>query len=382
MRSLPDLPNELLELILHLAYATNPPHNRFDHDQNVHLDVRGLSRLLLVSRRWHQAFIPQLYSFWSYDAACHTYRSLWKFFRTIMSNPELAAVVQIINIGNWGFGRPFYLPEEPLVLNPEDLELVSKAIRLAGIGHMEEDILAKVSTPLVRDHRPLVALLLACLPNVSTIYAHVPESDPYLHAVFLAGTKKPLFAKLESIYLLAEVPVFELDAPLFRSSSDYYPALKLDVLWPALYLPSLQSMYLYDLDTKGLSDLHAAVSLYWHNYKFKTGPAKKDVTLKISNEQVWQPLEQSSATLESLDIVHGFKTGRHNVTDNFGPLTSFSALKSIIIQAEVLLGYDDSSLLTCLPFTLEDLTLMIDTVCLPRLPKLFSQLGLPSRLLN
>jgi hypothetical protein len=219
---------------------------------------------------------------------------------------------------------PFICQKSPW-FSTQDRELVSKAINLAGIEHMEENILAKVSTRSARDHRPLVALLLACLPNVSTIYAHVPESDPYLHAVLLAATKKPLFAKLESIYIPAEVPVFELDAPLFRSSSDYYPALKLDVLWPVLYLPNLNSMYLYNLDTEGLSDLlrnvrgsrvcnikdfsiathkeskalvedvHAlltlpstlrSVSLYWHNYKFKTGPAKKDVSLKISNEQV------------------------------------------------------------------------------------------------
>jgi hypothetical protein len=56
-------------------------------------------------------------------------------------------------------------------------------------------------------------------------------------------------------------------------------------------------------------------------------------------------------------------------------MTIFMALKSLTVQAEVLLGRDDSNL-TCLPPGLRPLILMIDTVRQERLPGLFSQLSL------
>ncbi|KAL2839288.1 hypothetical protein BJX68DRAFT_272163 [Aspergillus pseudodeflectus] len=327
-------------------------------------------------------------------------------------------MVQTVNIGNWGFGLPYYFAEQPLDLDAEEVGLVSKAVCLAGLQHLEEDILSKVSTPLARNP-PLVALLVACLPNVSTIYAHIPDADPYLHSVLLAASERPctMLTNLKTIYLLPEVPILEPDAPEFKSNSAYYPALSLDVAWPALYLPSLRALYLYNLETQGLADLLASqnpkhgreclitrlsiathkdskclpedisallalpkaltsVSLFWNNYKFKTGPAKKDVMYKVSNNQVWRALQQHSSSLESIDVFHGISTGHHNIMDHFGPLTLFKAMRSLTVQAEVLLGWDDSNLLTCLPPGVRTLTLIVDTVRRARLPGLFCQLGL------
>ncbi|CEL08220.1 hypothetical protein ASPCAL11371 [Aspergillus calidoustus] len=418
MRDLADFPAELLHPILGLAFAGRPPPSRFDHDPDGVLDLRGLSRLLLVNHRWHETFLPYVYSSWSFDGGYQPYRCLWKFFRTIMTHPHLAALVQTLNIGNWGFGLPYYIAEQPLNLDAEELGLVSKAVHLAGLQHLEVEILSKVSTPLARNH-PLVALLLARLPNVSTIYAHIPDSDPYLHSVLLAALERPctIFTNLKTIYLLPEVPVLEPYAPEFKSDSAYYPALSLDMTWPALYLPTLRALYLYNLETKGLADLLAShapkhareclitclsiathkdskclpedisallalpkaltsVSLFWNNYKFKTGPSKKDVVYKVSNNQIYHVLQKHSSSLENIDIFHGLSTGHHNIKDHFGPLTMFVVMKSLTVQAEVLLGCDDSKILTCLPAGLRTLTLMVDTVRQARLPGLLSQLGL------
>ncbi|KAL3440146.1 hypothetical protein BJX65DRAFT_315091 [Aspergillus insuetus] len=417
MRDLANFPAELLHPILGLAFASHPPPSRFGNDTVGVLDPRGLSRLLLVNHRWHHTFLPYVYSTWSFDGGYQSHRCLWKFFRTIVAHPHLAAMVQTVNIGNWGFSLPFYLAEQPLDINAEELALVSKAVRLAGLQHLEEEILSKVSTPLGRNH-PQVALLLTCLPNVSTVYAHIPDSDPYLNHILLAALERPctILTNLRTLYLLPEVPVLEPYAPEFNSDSAYYPALNLDVVWPALYLPSLRALYLYNLETKGLADLLAAqnpehaqqclitrlsiathkdskalsedisslvalpktltsISLFWNNYKFKTGPAKKDVAYKVSNNQVWRALQEHSSCLGSVDIVHGLSTGHHNIMDHFGPMTMFMAMKSLTVQAEVLLGRDDSNLI-CLPPGLRTLKLMVDTVRQTRLPGLFSQLGL------
>jgi hypothetical protein len=134
-----------------------------------------------------------------------------------------------------------------------ELGLISKAIRHAGIEHLEHEIIAKLSSPSAdtRDHRPLMALLLAGLPNVSTLHAHVPESDPYLQAVLLAASNNHSTLKsLKEPYLLAEVPIFENRS---RVAYVYQPALRFSNVWPALYLSSLRSVYLHDLDTEGLA---------------------------------------------------------------------------------------------------------------------------------
>jgi hypothetical protein len=139
-------------------------------------------------------------------------------------------MVQTVNIGNWGFGLPYYLAEQPLDPTAEELGLVSKAVRLAGLQHLEEEILSKVSSPLDRNH-PLVALLLICLPNVSTIHAHIPDSDSYLYSILLAALERPctILTNLKTLCLLPEVPVLEPYAREFNSASAHYPALSLDM---------------------------------------------------------------------------------------------------------------------------------------------------------
>jgi hypothetical protein len=326
-------------------------------------------------------------------------------------------MVQTVNIGNCGFRLPYYLAEQPLDLNAEELGLVSKAVQLAGLQHLEKEILSKVSAPLSRNH-PLVALLLTCLPNVSTLYIYIPDSDPYLYSILLGASEQPytILTNLRTIYYLPEVPVLERYAPEFNSGAAHYPAVSLNVAWPALYLPSLRALYLYNLETEGLGDLLATqnpkhprecsithlsiathkdskvlpedmsavlalpkaltrVSLCWNDYKFKTGPSKKDVAYKVSNNQVWRALQKHLSSLESIDIFHGLDKGHHNIMDHFGPMTMFMAMKNLTVQAEVLLGRDDLNL-TSLPPGLRTLILMIDMVRRERLPGLFSQLGL------
>jgi hypothetical protein len=215
--------------------------------------LRQLSHLSRVNRKWYQALLPYLYTTWSYNGARHSYISLWKYFLAITTNSDLAGIVETLNLGNWGYGRPYYMPDDLPTPTEYELGLISKAIGHAGIEHLEHEIIAKLSSPSAdtRDHRPLMALLLASLPNVSTLHAHVPESDAYLQAVLLAASNnRSTLKSLKELYLLAEVPIFENRS---KVTYVYQPALRLSNVWPALYLSSLRSVYLHNIDTEGLA---------------------------------------------------------------------------------------------------------------------------------
>lgn len=136
----------------------------------------------LLSRKWHAALLARIYSEWTYNGARQPFMTLWKFLMTVLSNAHLAALVRTLNIGNWGFYPSAALKRgQDLQLPPEELKLVSNAIHNGGIQHLEASIVRE-SLPR-RDRRPLMALLLTCLPNLSTVYAHVPSCDPVLGTV-------------------------------------------------------------------------------------------------------------------------------------------------------------------------------------------------------
>jgi hypothetical protein len=166
-----NLPPEIFAAVLDLAL----------HDES---GLQRLCGLSLLSRRWNAVLVGQIYSEWTYNGARQPFMVLWKFFRTVRTNPQLAALVQTLNIGNWGFYPDACLDgpsdQEGLQFPPDELELVRSAIHDAGIGHLEPSIVAWLPQ---RDRRPLMALLLTCLPNLSTVYAHVPRFDPVLGAV-------------------------------------------------------------------------------------------------------------------------------------------------------------------------------------------------------
>jgi hypothetical protein len=190
-----DLPVEVLNDILDHAYGT-------DIDPSDHLDKPRLVRLLLVSRKWYQVFLAHVYSSWSFNSACHTYRSLWCFLRTVLTRPHIADLVQTLNVGNWGHGTPFYLPHDTFEASRAERSIFSEAIRSAGIHHLEDEIQGNFPPAALElvHHRPLMALLLVNLPNVSTMYAHIPDSDPYLKAVLGDCLNSSMLDTLQELY--------------------------------------------------------------------------------------------------------------------------------------------------------------------------------------
>ncbi|KAJ0418716.1 hypothetical protein BJY00DRAFT_314626 [Aspergillus carlsbadensis] len=330
-------------------------------------------------------------------------------------------MVKTLNVGNWGHGTAFYLSHEVQEPTPADRDLLSDAICRVSIAHLEDDILEKFSAPVPTDHRPLMALLLAYLPKLSTLHAHVPKSDPYLQAILLQSSKRPILANLQELSLFPEVPVFDQQlngSPGYEWQTRTFDRLELDISWPLLFLPSLRTTFIHNLDTRDLAlllkdhraapawichvtHLHIAthpeskclaedvcalltlpesletMSFAWKAYKFKHGVAKNDLTWKISNEQVWAALQQHAPTLESVDIEHERgSNARHRMwRDHFGSLASITRLKTLVIPVEVFVGLDHSLLSTSLPASLEILMLPTDTLRIDRLSPMLDELS-------
>jgi hypothetical protein len=163
-----DLPQELFDKIL--GYT--------GHDG---LDLKSLCDFCLVDRQWYVTASVRIFSKWMYDGDKHSFLSLWNFLRTILGNTGIATLVRTLDIRNWGF-HPGNISEANchIELPQEDLEMVRRTIRKAGLHELERDIIDALHKT---DRRPLMALLLTCLPNLTSMYAHVPESDEVLSAV-------------------------------------------------------------------------------------------------------------------------------------------------------------------------------------------------------
>ncbi|KAL2871339.1 uncharacterized protein BJX67DRAFT_377118 [Aspergillus lucknowensis] len=371
MPSLADLPPEIFNIVL--SYA-------LDDDE----DLQRLCGLSLLGRQWYSALVQRIYSEWVYNGAKQPFMTLWKFLITVLRDTTLAAQIRTLKVGNWGFFPEAATPGPDLQLPPDELDLVRGAIRDAGLGHLEGSILQALPK---RDRRPLMALLLTSLPNLRTVFAHVPRNDPVLGAVLekLVSNKtnetrlSPFLRELRELHLCQETPVHppwvESDAESDAeedSDDDKYSenrdSLRLDYLWPLLRHEPLRTVSLVDLDTKQAANwlTGSSVSHVEHLYlatiwkSLSTYPdiqallaqpqALKSIALSlhdnpfdrrrnaiISNTELWDCLQKHQHTLESIDICRSKNTHRDQ-NGRFGLLRNFSNLKDLRIQPEVLLG--------------------------------------------
>ncbi|GMG26857.1 unnamed protein product [Aspergillus oryzae] len=389
MANIAQLPPELFCPVLDLAFENQS-------------DIQLLCSLSLVSRQWYEALVPRIYAEWTYNGARQSFRSLWNFLRTILNDSRIAALVHSLHIGNWGYYPYARSGEwEELNLPQDEITLFREAINRVGIKHLESNIIKDIRK---RDRRPLMALLLTCLPNITRIYTHVPQSDPVLSAVLRqildcqsGDNPSTILSKLSDLYVLGEVdvPPRDLVNHNLLPGADQTP-LRLDDLWPALHLTGLRTLSLYGLDTANAAlrlgaspaisrlkhfsitggfnssctyaDLRALLalpealtsfSLYIQDYAF--GSIGGDM---ISNAGLWKVLKKHQSSLEYLDIYRDAEhTGLYMSQGHFGLLHSFTCLKKLCIQAEVLLGsfWDRPNapyrLKDRLPCNLESLTL-------------------------
>ncbi|GAB1208537.1 hypothetical protein APSETT445_007288 [Aspergillus pseudonomiae] len=352
MANIAQLPPELFCPVLDLAFENQS-------------DIQLFCSLSLLSRQWYEALVPRIYAEWAYNGARQSFRSLWNFLRTILNDSRLAVLVHSLHIGNWGYYPHARSVEwEELNLPREEITLIREAINRVGIKHLESNIIKDIRE---RDRRPLMALLLTCLPNLTRIYAHVPQSDPVLSAALMQildcqGGNNPstLLSKLSELYIFGEVDIPTRDLVnydlLARADQTL---LRLDDLWPAFHLTGLRTLSLYGLDianaarrlgaspamsrlkhlsiTGGFnssctySDLRALLtlpealtsfSLYVQDYAF--GSIGDDM---ISNAGLWNVLEKHQNSLEYLDIYRDAEHTRLFMSQrHFGLLRSFLCL--------------------------------------------------------
>ncbi|KAL2846175.1 hypothetical protein BJY01DRAFT_247348 [Aspergillus pseudoustus] len=400
------LPPELFEQILATALRDRV-YNDAEHSRgfNVGTDIRQSSQLMTVSRAWYKIIAARLYSQWSYNGARNSHQYLWRFVRTILSRPRLAEHVRALNVGNWGF-YPDVLKADPaavdnfVTFSNEDVSLMRTRIRSAlhgspNINALEAKIL-DVEALANRDCRPLVILLLICLPNLSTLYMHLPKTD-LVGLVFEEilrcdenKTPLPCLHHLTYLYLLAEVPAAAPDAPWLPMVSR--PVLTLRDFWPCLWFPSLRTLAVYDLDPEGaasllerrrrsgktcrLEELRLVVSAGLASTGSDIG-ALLSLTLSLTRlslnwdqadfslPDLWNALQIHRDTLEDLDIYYNASNVSDRPPAPFGSLQEFSQLKHLDIQTYVLYGMANEWLSSrhiteALPESIDTLVLNLD----------------------
>ncbi|KAL4927469.1 uncharacterized protein BDV17DRAFT_282561 [Aspergillus undulatus] len=331
-----DLPPELFNVIL--------THALDDND-----DIYRLFSLCLLSRSWYTALIARIYLKWTFNGAQQPFLTLWKFLITILRDPQLAAHVRTLKIGNWGFFPDASVPGPDIQLASDELDL--------------------------------------------TVLAHVPRSDPFLTALPVVG-----LYNLCELHLYQETPVDthrpeDSDPDSDDVETGSREALRLEDIWPIFHLPKLLRLSLLNLVSakaavwlKGQGLSHIENLHLLHNWRslcetidvqalvlqpralkstalmFLDNPFDPRHNLTISNTELWACLQKHQATLETIDICRSKNTHRDE-NGHFGLLSSFSKLKHLHIQVEMLLGgccgspFASFRLKDTLPPTLE--TLMI-----------------------
>ncbi|KAE8149213.1 hypothetical protein BDV25DRAFT_156781 [Aspergillus avenaceus] len=373
-----NLPLELFEMVLDLALIEPTKHQ--------------LCGLALLSRRWYEAVMVRLYKEWHYNGARQPFMTLWMFLRTILRNPKVAALIRFLVIGNWGFYTPAMAVYHPkygdhqiIELPEEDLDLVRAAISEAGISSLESSIIQSLHR---RDRRPLMALLLTRLPNLMCLEATVPPHDPVLGSVLQEAMRRQraghkVFSRLTDLIIRAEVDVPPSHGESIGPLTGIHTKDEFNYLWSIMFLQGLQTLSLAGVhhklivlktnprvpysqklhveaneevrwrftDIRSLLSLPAKLASF--SFNVYNAPLKGALAL-ISNKEIWEALQIHSENLETLEVFrHGpdYQSGKES-SHHFGLLKSFTRLKYLGIQVEILLG--GSFGLPIAPFRLAD----------------------------
>lgn len=352
------LPVEIFDVVM--GYATEGRN-----------DVRTLCNLSLISRQWHAALNARIYSRWLYDGEHHSISSLWKFLRSILCNRRVADGVYEVNIRNWTFA---IIEERPrLVLSEDNLDLVRNAIHMAGLQRIETSILEALRKA---DPRPLMALLLANLRNLTTLYAHLPETDIFLAEVLRNAVESRRDQPPNDYYPLNSLREAHLTSAWnYRADSrarDVYK-LELNHLWPVFQLPNIQRLSVFDFESLGASSRFGNrlktssitdLTLVHHRDSLLAVPDTmallafpkiltslsiyfNDCGLRgdrnqLSNIDLWNGIRQHEDSIEHLDIYRDCTKctpPRHSDKNSyFESMQGFKRLENLSIQPEVLLG--------------------------------------------
>ena len=358
------------------------PDSQLLPDPELMLNSQLLCSLALLNRKWYAVSVNIIYREWTYNGAREPFITLWMFLRTVRNNPDIAARMQCLNVGNWGFfpDTRNYGPPREFQIPRGDRQWIHDAIHDAGLGELEDTILQSLSH---RDRRPLMAILLASVPNLSTLYAHVPKADPILKKVLQAtlshnnpGTSPSPLRELKELFLLSEFAVFERTRYSYVKAFPRGPfndeilyidgSLGLDYIWPLLYLPSLRSLSIDTLDWETADELmnrHAAachverldlIVQFKPILKFLEdwGQGLKSIRLTLSEfridisySEIWNYLRKHQDSLESIDLYQRGDCDGEEI-GHFGLLRGFVHLKDLRVHFDMLFGECEHTILS------------------------------------
>jgi hypothetical protein len=350
----PRLPFELLDMVM-------------GHASDGMADVKTLCTFSLVSSRWYAALSGRIYSRWLHDGEHHSILSMWKFLRSVLTSRRIADGVHELDIRNWHLGLVY--KSGRLVLSDDDVDLFRDALRMAGLETIESSALEALQKA---DPRPLMALLLACLPNLATLHAHLPDEDMFFAAVLqkaIEGRQNqqapngiPLLNRLREVHLAS--------AWIYRGRGYQ---LRVKHLSHVFQLPNIQELSVFDLEpceafdrfgnSPGSSSI-TNLTLVHHRGSLLEVPdtlallafprrlTKLSIYLndndamgyrnQISNIDLWSGIRKHEDSLEHLDIYRdcdGDIPECHSRNNSyFGLMRRFTRLRHLYIQPEVVLG--------------------------------------------
>lgn len=350
----PRLPLELLDMVM-------------GHASDGMADVKMLCNFSLVSSRWYAALSGRIYSRWVHDGEHHSILSLWKFLRSVLTSRRIADAVHELDIRNWHLGLVY--KSGRLVFSDDDVDLIRNALRVAGLERIESSALEALQKA---DPRPLMALLLACLPNLTTLYAHLPDEDMFFAAVLQKAVEGRQDKQASNgIPLLNRLCEVHLASAWNYRGRDYQ--LRVKHLSHVFQLPNIQELSVFDLEPFEASDRFensprssniTNLTLVHHTQSLLEVPdtlallalprrlTKLSIYLndndadgyrnQISNIDLWSGIRKHEASLEHLDIYRdcdGDIPECHSRNNSyFGLMRGFTRLRHLYIQPETLLG--------------------------------------------
>lgn len=354
MAPAPNLPLEVLDIIL--SYIEE------DYDDPL------WHSLSLINHSWHVAVTPRIYSRFEYHGDFEKRGALWLFLRTVIEAPWLASLVQTVDLQHalkFTGAKSFSLAE---LLCTRHETVVRQAIKKTNISSLGSDVVLKALRK--DDRRPLVAMILASLPNLETLSMNVSDSDPYLQPILQRAIGIQHHGSCE---LSTQTPVFQHLRRLSIAPEDHEQKrepLNINMLQPFVYLPELLRLNIIsasidpDLFTRTekpvisrkLSELTIVIhedspleglwlllqsipSLTSLSLCFKGIPATS--WEPRGRKTLWDQLERFQRTLQHLDIsgiIIEQTRPQPGTAEYCVPLRKFTQLETLSIEPNILVG--------------------------------------------
>ena len=207
------------------------------------LPWKQLPKACIVSRPWHVIATKCLYKSYNYNDELHFSGRLLRFTRTIISNPEIAALVHNPTIRSWPpdegpvpfrscSGTGAYIPTWEQVLLVDALDAAD--LRL----ERQTDFASVMS-----DRRALVALLIAHLPNLTLLDYSMRAKDEFFGRLLGNALRKDAHRLQKQV--LQNLTYGRLDGWEYIQTT--YDGIHFNMIRPIFFLPRLQNLTLLDL---------------------------------------------------------------------------------------------------------------------------------------